>query len=420
MAAPVSFYSDFVGDYTKDSIQLQVTGQDGSKDVRIYSGYEVKCSILQQPSAFSFRIGNGDNARELRRMLYKGDEFKLLIDGTPIMAGQIEAATIPEGEFVQLDIKGRDWMAPFAMSNILDEISFNEPTYFELVKRVMDIVGVGSRQLISSNDANRWHIARVDKARKRRTRKGTTASPKAANLIVEQLETGMIAPGGAKVVLQSIRAKVGESWHQWLDKQLKLAGLLLWASWDGTYILSAPNITTEPWYKITCKRGQTREQTNIITGGLKDDSTNEHTSVIINAHHGAGAGGRQKASAAFVNFECAQTFKGFRPLSIEDDDVKTPEQAMYRAKRAVSEERRAAFQPVYTMSGHRLPSTWASDYMAFVVPDSIIDVDDDERDIHGKLWIESVTYSRKPQTEMRIELMSPLDLNYFADVATDS
>jgi prophage tail gpP-like protein len=103
---------------------------------------------------------------------------------------------------------------------------------------------------------------------------------------------------------------------------------------------------------------------------------------------------------------------------VTDEDCKSNAEAEYIARRTCAEERRAGWQLVYTVSGHTYPSQFAKNSFGVWVPDTVCRVDDDELDIHGNFYVESVTYRRSPETTTELTLMRPQDL-VFADKLFD-
>lgn len=420
----VDYYSDFVGTPSQDAVQLVVKTPDSRHDLKIYGGYEVKSNILQQPAAFSFRIGWGDTTLDLLKMLNAEPgnmkpypEFELRIAGTAFQTGVIEAVNVPEGNSTELHVEGRDWMMPIFKSCILNEASFQKPTYVEIVQDIIKKTVPGAsdtvHQILLNNGANRDIISKIPKPHHRQNRIDTNK-----NQLVALIDTGVQAAGGGKVMMQHLIAKVGETWYQWLDKHLKLAGLLFWATWDGNYVLGSPTLDQPARYHIIRQRGQTRNQVNVTKHSLNNDFKGQHTSVIVYGRYGGGEGGRSRAAAAWVNIDAAQKMGGnFYPLVIEDDEVKNNEQAMYRAKRAVSEELRAGFALKYTLAGHRMLCILEglTDQMIVWMTDTIVQVDDYELGIHEPMYVEGVTFHSSPETSTTVDLIRPSYLNYFAE-----
>jgi prophage tail gpP-like protein len=321
----------------------------------------------------------------------------------------------------ELEIKGRDWMAPFFRAEIVNERQFSSTTIQELIEEVLKIVGLGDRTVFYDNAANRQLMT-----------KGKRAYKHPRGSLVQTIDTGIVTSGGGHVEYQDVKCKVGESWFQWLDRQLRMAGLYMWATLDGNFVVSAPNITQNPTYRITRRRGQTRNEVNVEDHAYRFDITNMHTSICV-----FGRSDAHQISAVAVNLWCAQaiggtvagtqaTGTGFEPRAIFDDEIKNPRQAQWRANRAVSEEMRAGFHLSYTVAGHRLPCIQAEDQMAIIAPDTMCQLEDDELGFNSanelgfgnNFWLDEITYRRSKDngTSTSFDCVHPLSLAYLGEV----
>lgn len=421
----VDHYSDFVGVPSDDAVQLVIKTPTDAKVIRMAGGYEIKCNVLTQPGSFTFHVGWADELVPLLKYFNALPEsdptklqpfptFELHIAGTTVMSGIIEAVNVPSIASTTLEIKGRDWMVPFIKGSIQNELTLQHQTYAELVQKVMDICGVGDRKLLFTNEANRDVITRA-KFRKRRAKTDFSK-----NQLVAEIDTGIQAPGGGKVKMQHLLARVGETWYQWLEKQLQMAGLLLWCSWDGNYVLGSPTIDQPYLYRIVHQKGQTRNDVNVVDLHLNNDYTNQNTTITAYGRYGGGAGGRNRNEATTINVDAYAHLggQGIWPLVIEDDDIKNNQQAWYRANRAMSEQCRAGFSLQYTLSGHRMPcaAPGHEDEMLIWAPDTIVDVQDDWLGFHELMYVEGVTFKSSPQTTTIVDLVRPRYLAYYGTV----
>lgn len=421
--AAVSYYSDFCGDPPQDAIKLVLRKPGKRDEIHIYSAYEVKCGILQQPSSFTFHVGWGNELIQLLEIfnavpqsdptnLKPFPEFELHVYDTCIMTGNIEAVNMPTLAQTKLEIKGRGKLSALLKSSILDEVTLQSQTYDALVKEVLSKVGLGDSTLSFSNEANRNLITRT-KFRKRRARTDVNKQQ-----LVATIDTGIQAPGGGKIQLQHLLARVGEDWYHWLEKQLILAGLILWETGDGNFVLGSPTLDQEAFYRVIHQKDQTRDEVNIVDCHLNNDFTSQHTTVTAYGRYGSTGGGRSRCEGTAINVDMyAHTGgQGIYPLVIEDDDVKNNQQAFYRANRAMSEECRAGFGLQYTFSGHRMPAAARGyeDQMVVWAPDTITDVQDDWLGFHELMYNESVTFRCNPQTTTVVDMIRPRYLAYYA------
>lgn len=385
-----------------EAVVMRIEGEE----IVIYENYEVTVSVLNQPAAFSLRLGWGKTLEALRQKCQPGKKFQLFI-GTldekgdrhlvQVQSGRLDRRAIPSASASVLEVKGRDYLAQVFDSYILEERAFSERTYFNLTRKVLDTVGLKDHDLLADNDSNRALITSTKKTRKSKN-----------TIAIDQIETGATS-GGGKVVYQTLKAKLGTSWYQFLKDQYKLAGLFLWCTGEGDFVLGRPHATTPSVFKIKRQRNSTRNVVNVIDADYSDDTTMRHSRAIVYGRAGGTKAGRKKIRGEYIDAEMVAY--GFdKPIVVHDDDVKNQKQADYVARRIIAEERREGWHLDYTIPGHTIPSPYAKGAVAVWGQDFVCHVDDDELEINKEYYIESVTFSRKPETTTKISLMRKEDL----------
>jgi len=387
-----------------DSVRLLIEG----KEIKIVESYECKVSVLQQPAAFSLKTGWGGTIAGLRKQVNPGDSFQLLVGDVPVQAGRVDAVNVPDGNISQVEIKGRDWTQVLFKSSILNEVSFSQRTFRDVTEKVLEIVGLGEHSLIGFNDANRQMMTHKETK--------VVAKENPASDQISRQDAGLTEAGDVQTITtESLRAKVGETWWQWLQRQYKLAGIYLWCTADGSFVISSPDPNQVPSYNIQRRRNQTRVETNIEGCQFTNDAAGRYALYVVNGRYGAGAGGRGRYSADFADIEMADW--GFtEPYVIYDNDVKSQRQAEYRARRECAEHRRAGWNLHYTMAGHIVPTGRQIGDFKNWGPDLLCRVNDEEIGITGDYYIDAVTFSRNEEkTTTRIELMRADDMQWLAE-----
>lgn len=397
--------SEFLGPH--EAVFLKIEGET----IKIAENYEVVVSILKQPASFSMRLGWTKNLEELRQKCQPGKHFELLIgvydEKTGIntlakmQSGRIDRRAIPKGGPSVLEVKGRDYLAQVYDSYILEEQAFAEKTYLALTRKVLDTVGLSSHTLETDNTANRALITSTKKSKKSKK-----------SIAVDTIETGATS-GQGRVVYQTLKAKLGTTWYQFLKDQYKLAGLFLWCKGDGNFILGQPDATTESVLKIIHKTNATRNYVNEVDRDYIDDTTSRHSKAVVYGRSDSTKGGPKKVRGEFIDTEMVAY--GFdKPIVLFDEDAKTTQEAEYIARRTIADERREGWKLDYTIPGHITPCNFSKYGFAVWGPDLVCRVDDDELVVNKDYYIESVTYSRKPETLTTVSLMRREDL-VFAD-----
>lgn len=389
-----------------DTMSLRLANDE----IKICEDYEVKVSILQQPAAFTLRLGWSGTAAEILRKYPPRTPFELWCGNVCLQSGFIYSRGQPGAQYTQIELKGRDYLSVLFDDDVQAEYTFTDKTYYALTRKVLNIAGLkedlgdgqGGRTrfvLYDNNDNNRQVLTSVK------------AKPKNGKQLIQQIETGATS-GQGQLVYQTPKADIGVSWFQFLQEQYKLKGLFLWATGTGNFVLAYPRADMEPSYKIFRARGQLIETGNIKDVRFQDDTTQRHSACIVYGRGGHGKDGRGQIQGFWVDTE--MTGYGFNNVRVVNDhDCHTNEEAEFAARRFIAEERRAGWQLEYTVAGHRKPNAQGTG-IATWSPDTTVQVDDQELNIHGKFFIESVTYRRKPETTTTFTLMRPEDLQ-FAD-----
>lgn len=390
--------------------ELQLGGDDdvvrlrlGGQDVKIAKSYEVHMAVLQQPAAFTLRLGWGRTAAELLALAQPGTSFELMIAGKVVQSGRVDARGVPSGPITEVEIKGRDFLAALFDGFVPEEQSFDDKTYFSLTRKVLDIVGLKDHQLESNNDNNRELIGRVQVP---------SASP---SKLLEEIETGASA-GPSKLVYQSMKAKLGTRWLDFLERQYKLAGIFLWAAGDGRIILARPRGDQAASYRLFRRRGENGEPAigNILSCRMEDNTAMRHGAAIVYGRYGSGAAGRKQARGEYLDPEM-QLYGLDKPLTAYDEDVTNQAEAEFVARRLITEEHRSGWTLEYTVAGHTTASLVDPTQSVTWVPDTVVKVEDSELDISGNFYVESVTYRRAPDTTTVLTLMRPDDLVFAKD-----
>jgi prophage tail gpP-like protein len=394
-----------------DTIELRL----GGDIIRIVEDYEVKVSILQQPAAFTLRLGWSATAAEILKKYPPGTPFELWCGPVCLQSGLVYSRGQPSAQYTQVEIKGRDYLAVLFDDDVQAEYTFTEKTYYALTRKILNVVGL--KEDLGDGQGGRTRFVLYDSFdADRKLATNVKAKPRNGKQLIQQIETGATS-GQGKLVYQTPKADIGVSWFQFLQEQYRPAGLFLWATGTGNFVLARPRADQEPAYHIYRARGQIREQGNIKDCKFQDDTTQRHAACIVYGRGGHGKNGRGQIQGYWVDDE--MTGYGFQNVRVVNDhDVISKEQADYVARRFISEERRNGWQLEYTVAGHRKPNL-AGTGLATWTPDSTVVVDDEELNIHGKFYIESVTYRRKPETTTTFTLMRPEDLQ-FADMLNES
>lgn len=384
-----------------DAVRIKL----GDEDIKtIVESYEVKISILQIPSAFSLRLGWSDIAVDLLNKAKPGTPFELSVGPRLLQTGRIDARAVPTAQSTTVEIRGRDYAAVLLDAFVENEQSFSQKDYLSLTRKVMDLAGLTADKGHTIAETN-------DNARKLLTGGAITANQDSE--LASVIETGALG-GTGNLVFQTPKTKVGERYFDFLQRQYKLAGLFLWATPDKTFVLAAPNSRQPATYAIYRARGAngaaSNEASNVLDCRFNDDTTMRHSEVTVFGRTG-GKNGVENCVGTSVDEEIVNNYQLDKRIVIHDADVKNKAQCEFVARRIMSEERRAGWQLEYTVAGHTIPSSYASDGIATWGPDTIVQVEDEELGIHGPFYLEACCYMRSSAgTTTKLTLMRTTDL----------
>jgi prophage tail gpP-like protein len=366
-----------------DEVTLRLNGEE----LRIWESYEIRQSILTQPSTFTMRLGWGDVVRDLFAKVRPNTKVQLLINGTLQQTGTIDGFEA-SGEVgaTELTVHGRDALAPLHDAFVRADLSLRDITYFDLVDKAL-LETVPDALLFGSNEANRRATTGVGVKQ--------SSDPDVTN-----------TTGPTQKILQ---AKIGERYYEFIKRQLDRAGAFLWAAADGSFILSTPNPNQQPVYRIVRQRGSDRDTVNVLGARYRNTTEMRYTEAIIYGRGGGRISGAVKAKGSFLDEEMiAYGYK--RPLVLRDTNVTNAEQGAFYARRKLAETRRQGWNLTYTVQGHSVASLQDGRRATWSV-DTIVDVQDDEFGIFGPHYIEAVSFRRGSNgTSTELVLMRPEDL----------
>ncbi len=370
-----------------DRVRLTFTSPDGTKnDAPILESYEFTRAILTQPAAFSVRLGWGNVTKDLLSVLTPQLPTQLVINDCIQATGfldDVEASG--EAGATEISLHGRDALAKMHDAFIEAELSLTDATYAQLVERAL------------SETTTDWTLFYTNEDNRKLTTGIGVKQTAAPSVDPTQQSKGPIA--------KQLKAKIGERWYEYVKRQLDRAGLFLWCGGQGEFILTAPNANQAPIYRILRRRGQTRNEVNVISARFRNATSQRFSECRIYGRGGGKKFGRTKISGTFVDDE--MTALGLkRPLVVRDENVTNEEQAVFYARRKIAESIRNGWNLTYTVAGHTVPSL-QNGQRAVWAPDTMVTVDDQEFGISGDYYIEKVTFRRNPATTTELTLLRP-------------
>lgn len=393
-----------------DVVRLTLAGDE----IQIVQGYDVRSAILTQPAGFSLRLGHGGVAAELLARYPENTPFELRVNDQLVQTGFTDAVRT-QGGATEVTFDGRDLLGKLVSAYAPADQTFSNLTYRELTERVLGKVGYdigGDYLLLSDDTANRKAISGTVITQLTAAEIEITERQNAGAEVTDKVE------GTRKTSYRSATLKVGKRWYEFLKTQLDRAGLFLWATGDGNFVLSVPTGAQTPAYQIS--RGGTDTDDRVL-GRVVDhqhskNTTDRYTKMIVHGRGGGRVHGRAKFDGEFVDQEMAALFGGANAkiFPVHDNDVTSSAQAVHYARRRMAELNREGWQLSYTLSGHTTVNNRG--HRALWTPNTVVTVDDRLLGIRGDYWIEAVSFKGSPQTAT-VRLMRPSDMFFSTELA---
>lgn len=386
-------------------------------EVIIVESYHVSISMFVQPAKFSVVIGNGAVARELLDKYPPGTPFELQIAGTTQFIGKTDGwAVSGAAGNTSITLTGRDALAPVHDAFVDAEKTWTDISIKDLVDFVLaKVLGAGKYTLAASNSAARKAMSnasgkgKITKSAKKLKAATVTASG-SADVSATELATFSDKGVFTKAAVsgnRKIQATMGKRWYgDILKPQLDRAGLFLWCSQGGTYLLAELDPDQAPLYRIRHRRGAVD---NIVESfSYTQDTADRYASCTVWGRRGGGKEKRTKISGTYVDDQMTEA--GItKVMHISDDKCTSIEQAEFLAKREIAKTRRDGRRLSYTVGGHTTTQAGGTQTVIWI-PDTVVDVDDEELGLQFRAYVESVEHSGSPAMTTTISLMSCKDV----------
>lgn len=362
---------------------------------RFFEDYAVRVSVLQQPAAFAVRLSARDGSAELLKAIPNNTKVQLYVGLLPQFTGYTDAqAGNGSNGSTSVTIKGRDTLGKLFSNDVSAEQSFTNITYQRLVEAAIGKVGLDAKVII-------------DSAKNKEIRTGF----RVREVKVPIVSSEVVRTDGGAVVKHVVRAKLGESWLEFVRRHLAKRGLFVWCDFEGNIVLSSPNPDQSPLFMWVRERGTLNGRVNVFDAQFTNDTTHRFSEVVIYARCGGRHSGRGKLHGGFVDQEMVDL--GIDHLKVyRDVNVTSPKEAEFYARRKIAEVNRASYHLSYTFSGHTAPALYGG--RAVITPDTIAHIRDQEFGIDEPMYIESVEYKSPPQTTT-VTLMRLKDLVFGED-----
>lgn len=402
-----------------------------NRPIKNYTRYSISQGVLQQPGTISFTIGSGDVMRDLLAWFKPLQKVRVDVEGTTVFTGELEDFSCSNRSgATELNVQGRDMLRRLVKGYVLDERAFSAPTYFDLVKQVMELAGYpkGTVPLVADNDANVLARTKIAKSFKKKGKK---------RRVVEVEQTNLTGVSGAKIQYERVVCQIGQTWFDFLANELKKAGLYLMAGSDGSIIITIPDAELDPIYELRRYAGVPRGPGTILYCDFANRTSSMHAHCTVYGKGRPDKNGHFPIDGQIPDVELInQGYDTTDLIVLHDTNVKDTKSCQYVAKRHLGAQRRANRTLSYTVPGHTVPSIDGRDSGVIWTPDTMVMVNDAEltwpgeidpnagsvdrkfvQEIHKPFYIEKVEFTRDSSggTFSTLHLMDGFDVQFFGE-----
>ncbi len=404
-----------------DTQQIRLRLMDERVDLTRWTAYSFASNFLTPSDGWSLSISDGDLPEEQRNALVIGARVRLYVGDFPLSEGFIDRIEIgaDRGKGATYSLHGRDRLGAVVDSIADPRIQFKTgTTLLEFLKTLLAPYGwPGDDHYITDptvdRDAKTGGL-RGNPTSKRKTKIGELKSFK----------------------IYQLKPHNHEGLFRFITRTAERHGLFVRVTSDGEQVIvTNPDFEQDPRYNLYRNN---RGYTNILSGDVVFDSTDQPSVIIADGFSGGGEFGAGAIKAYCVNPYFGVDEQGFniddvanilkeysdaeqvlfvtqpykqrtpvfpiRPMFIHDEESKTQDQLNFFLKRTMSELIRKSLVCHYTVEGHG--QTIDGVFTPWDV-DTVVQVSDEVAGVNERMYVLGRTFekSRQGGTTTKLELV---------------
>lgn len=423
-------------------------------EIKTWDRYSIREDYLTPAAAFDFTFSTNDPTT-YNAVLVDGAQIEIAVNDRIQLTGTIEKVRRQSNRDggLRYQLSGRDFYGPVVSGSANPKIKITSgQTVADFLSAILAPYGittvyVGDEENFSvvtgfargkGKAQTKTYQAKVAKSR------AATADGKSAAVVYEtKTITEVVSrdrPDLKTLPLDQRQVKVGDGAHQTIEKILSRIGLHVRASADGSgVIVDSPRFGGEPTHRVFHRLDG---ESNVLDGSIQIDGESQPACVVMFGATGGADIAKTRLKVCAVNELVAvkpsgALSRGVRdilaqypgitvlplrsqlvpteerlisrrvpvPMFMKDDESKSIAQLTAFARRTLSAKQRDYLKASYVVRGHTVDGApWAIN--------SIVDVDDDYRGFHGRLWCAGRTFtkSREEGTRTSLDLILPYTL----------
>ncbi len=385
-----------------------------------WSSYSFNSNFLTPTDEWQFTIESEALPATTLRKLAGGRRVTLAINGHVQGDGYIDDVSVSNGRDVgtTITLEGRDRLAQMVDTNMDPRIKFPaSQTLEQFILQIAAPFGWSSEsQVTDSNAANRNVLTGQTR--------GVSKSVKGRYI--------------KSVLTHQLKPYPHEGTFSFLSRITQRHGLWTWLSADGTQlVVGKPSFDQRSSGSLIRRVGNSTAN-NVLRGSSRSSLRSQPSIIVAQGRGGGGEFPKSRLTVLIENPAVAADNRAIfaaypdakvvhllddsganvtaarftplasavsRPMFLEDDEAKTPDELENFVRRELALKIRQHFTAHYVVDGHTMNGVpWAVDTM--------VDVDDDRLGIHEPLYVLSRTFtkSRSDGTKTQLELIKPHSL----------
>jgi prophage tail gpP-like protein len=405
----------------KQLVRLVVV--DDGVELTRWTQYSFASNFLTPADGWSCTVADGHLAPDQKAALRIGARVELFVDEFPLATGTIDSVEIEASRQsgTTYSIHGRDRLGAVVDAVADPRTQFKDgATLAEFLKQLFGPFGWASDdQFEIDSSANR--DAKTGAIRGTPTTTGKKGTKPLKDFKLHQL-----------------KSHNHEGLFRFAQRVTERFGLWIWCSADGgKLIINKPDFDQAPAYQLR-RNYAGPDPTNILSGTVKWDGTDQPSIIVADGFSGGGEFGRGQIKSYCVNPYFGYDDSGFmsdevlavvnkypeakpvlyvvqpfprraprmppRPVFLHDEESKTQEQLDFFVKRTMSELLRKSLTCHYTVEGHG--QTVNGTFVPWDI-DRVVEVQDEVGGVNERMWIIGRTFekSRSGGTFTKLELV---------------
>lgn len=356
-----------------DTVNIEVIG-GGTAPAGVFDNFTTLSitNDLTMPSEAAFEVGDDGTWSEIADRIAHGTQYSVFINGRKWLTGRVEMTDVPVdaggGAVVRFTIRTKLADAMYASA---DPVRIKNASVKDFIVALYSQLEYSESDFIFRGNVSRDLLTGVD----------STGQGEPTEVDLEPLK------------IKDAKVKPPETIYDAADRHLRRHGFMHWDAPDGKIVVSAPNDTQDPIYRLQLKRGPLGRSNNFLSSTRRMDISGVPSQVVVYGSGGKSGSARMRLGA----WE--------RAFDVEDAGFRRPVVILASGLRTLAEAGRAAAREMADRSKNRDSYEIETDGLSYwdgssLIPwgvDTVVDIDSDVAGgALGAYYLHRVILNRSP------------------------